>query len=57
MFLKQAAQNATTQSRTLQELANFRVEYEETKENLSKKQMFANLWPIARNNATTSKEP
>jgi hypothetical protein len=36
MFLEQAAHDATTQLRTLQELANLRVEYEQTKENLSK---------------------
>jgi 23S rRNA G2445 N2-methylase RlmL len=34
MFLEQAAQNATTWSRIMQELANFGVEYEQTKENM-----------------------
>jgi hypothetical protein len=35
MFLKQVAQNATTWSRTLQELSNLKVEFEQVKENLS----------------------
>ncbi len=34
MFLKQAAQNATTWSRIMQELANLKVEYEQTKDNI-----------------------
>jgi hypothetical protein len=34
MFLEQAVQNATTWSRTLQELANLRIEYKQTEENL-----------------------
>lgn len=34
MFLKQATQNATTWSGTLQKLANLRIEYEQIKENL-----------------------
>jgi hypothetical protein len=34
MFLEQVAQNATTWSRTLQELSNLRVEFEHVKENL-----------------------
>jgi chromosome segregation ATPase len=34
MFFEQVAQNATTWSRTLQELANLRVEFEQSKENL-----------------------
>ncbi len=35
MFLKQLVQNATTQLRTLQELSNLKVEFEQVKENLS----------------------
>jgi hypothetical protein len=34
MFLEQVAQNAMTLSRTLQELSNLRVEFEQVKENL-----------------------
>jgi hypothetical protein len=34
MLLKKVVQNATTWSRTLQELSNLRVEFEQTKENL-----------------------
>jgi septation ring formation regulator EzrA len=35
MFLEQVAQNATTWSKTLQELSNLRVEFEQVKENMS----------------------
>jgi len=35
MFLEQVAQDATTWSRTLQELSNLRVEFEQVKENMS----------------------
>ncbi len=35
-FLEQVVQNATTWSRTLQELSNLRIEFEQVKENLSK---------------------
>jgi hypothetical protein len=45
MFLKQVAQNATTWLGTLQELANLKVEYGETKENLYKTNN--NLKPVA----------
>jgi hypothetical protein len=34
MFLEQVAQNATTWLRTLQELSNIRVEFEQAKENV-----------------------
>jgi hypothetical protein len=34
MFLEQVAQNATSWSRTLQELSNLRIEFEQVKENL-----------------------
>jgi len=36
MFLEQVAHNATTWSRTLQELANLIIEYEQTREILFK---------------------
>jgi hypothetical protein len=36
MFLKPVVQNATTWSRTLQELTNLIIEYEQPKENLFK---------------------
>ncbi len=36
MFLEQATQNVTTWSGTLQELTNLRVEYEQTRQNMSK---------------------
>jgi hypothetical protein len=36
MFLEQVVQNATTWLKTLQELSNLRVEFEQIKENLSK---------------------
>jgi hypothetical protein len=36
MFLEQVAQNASTWSKTLQELSNLRVEFEQVKENMSK---------------------
>jgi hypothetical protein len=36
MFFEQVAQNATTWLRTLQELSNLRVEFEQIKEILSK---------------------
>jgi septal ring factor EnvC (AmiA/AmiB activator) len=34
MFLEQLAQNATTWSKTLQELSNVRVEFKQVKKNL-----------------------
>jgi hypothetical protein len=34
MFLEQVVQNATTLLRTLQELSNLRVEFEQVKENI-----------------------
>jgi hypothetical protein len=34
MFLKQVVQNATTWLKTLQELSNLRVEFEQVKENM-----------------------
>jgi len=44
MFLNQVAQNATTWLGTLQELSNFKVEFEHIKKNLSKTHNhFANL--------------
>jgi hypothetical protein len=46
MFLKQAAHNATTWSRTLQELANLRIEYEQTRENLSKTNNYLHTYSL-----------
>jgi hypothetical protein len=57
MFLKQVGQIATTYSRTLQELSNLRVEFEQVKKNMSKTHNHpANLKLRIKNNAKNFEE-